>query len=127
MTINTLASWHQVVKGRDMTVLDSLLSDDVVFYSPVVHAPQIGKAITTHYLAAALRVFLAGDFHYTREITSHRNAVLEFEVELDGLYVNGVDLLKWDDAGRIVEFKVMIRPLKAIRLIHEKMAAMLSA
>jgi len=125
MTIATLDAWHELVESGNANGLDSLLADDVVFYSPVVHTPQIGKAITVRYLSAALRVFFNDSFRYVRELTGPRDAALEFEVEIDGINVNGVDLLKWDDEGRIVEFKVLIRPLKAIRLIHQKMAAML--
>ena len=127
MTINTLAGWHQLVRDRNPGGLDALLSDQVVFHSPVVHRPQVGKAITTQYLNAAFRVFFDKSFHYVREITGSHDAVLEFQVEIEGISVNGVDMLKWDDEGRIVEFKVMLRPLKAINLIHQKMAAMLQA
>jgi len=127
MTVNTLAIWHQLVKDRNASGLDSLLSDGVVFHSPVVHTPQVGKAITTQYLTAAFRVFFNESFHYVREISSSHDAVLEFQVEIDGISVNGVDMLKWDDEGMIVEFKVMIRPLKAINLIHQKMASMLQS
>jgi hypothetical protein len=123
--IATLAAWHDLVKTRNTKGLNSLLADNAIFYSPVVHAPQAGKAITRHYLSAALHVFGNESFRYVREVAGPRDAVLEFEVEIDGVSVNGVDILKWDDEGRIVEFKVMIRPLKAINLIHQKMAAML--
>ena len=92
-----------------------------------MHAPQIGKAIATQYLTAAFRVFFNDSFRYVREITDRREAVLEFQVEIDGISVNGVDMIKWDDEGKIVEFKVMIRPLKAINLIHQKMAALLQS
>jgi len=125
MTIPTLATWHELVKTHNAKGLSSLLADNAVFYSPVVHAPQSGKAITQQYLSAAFHVFGNESFRYVREVTGPRDAVLEFQVEIDGLSVNGVDMLKWDDEGKIVEFKVMIRPLKAINLIHQKMAAML--
>jgi len=120
-----LALWHRIARERDAGGLAPLLADNVVFHSPVVHTPQRGKAIVTQYLAAALRVFGNESFRYVRELRSERDAVLEFEVELDGIRVNGVDMLRWDDAGRVVEFKVMLRPLKAVNLIHQKMAAML--
>jgi hypothetical protein len=126
MTIDTLAVWHQIVESRNASGLDSLLSDRIVFHSPVVHTPQVGKAVTTQYLTAALRVFFNESFSYVREIASRHDAVLEFQVEIDGISVNGVDMIKWDDEGKIVEFKVMIRPLKAINLIHQKMAARLT-
>lgn len=127
MTLDTLARWHEAVAHRDVNMLDTLLADDVVFHSPVVHTPQVGKAITTRYLSAAFHVFFNETFRYVRVITGEHDAVLEFNVTIDGIVVNGVDLLRWNDAGQIVDFTVMIRPLKAVHLIHEKMAAMLQA
>ncbi|MEP7181158.1 MAG: nuclear transport factor 2 family protein [Betaproteobacteria bacterium] len=127
MTADTLARWHRLVEERNPAGLDALLSDEVVFHSPVVHTPQVGKAITTQYLGAAFHVFFNDTFRYVREVTGHRDAVLEFQVEIEGIDVNGVDLIKWDETGRIVEFKVMLRPLKAVNLVHRKMAAMLQA
>jgi hypothetical protein len=117
--------WHRLVKERDAQGLDGLIADECVFHSPVVHTPQAGKAITKKYLAAAFRVFFNESFRYVRELTNDRNAVLEFQLELDGIAVNGVDMIKWNEAGKIIEFKVMLRPLKAVNLIHQKMAAML--
>jgi SnoaL-like protein len=123
--MNALHTWHELVRTRNVAGLDTLLADDVVFHSPVVHTPQVGKAITARYLAAAFHVFFNESFRYVREIVGQQDAALEFEVEIDGIAVNGIDLIKWNAAGRIVEFKVLIRPLKAINLIHQKMAAML--
>jgi len=125
--IDTLSTWHALVVTRNTKGLDALLADDVVFHSPVVHTPQIGKAIATQYLSAAFHVFFNDTFKYIREIIGPRDAALEFQVEIDGIVVNGIDMLKWNDEGQIVEFKVLIRPLKAINLIHQKMAAMLVA
>ena len=127
MTIDTLATWHALVTGRDVGGLDTLLADDAVFHSPIVHSPQVGKALTRRYLAAAFEVFFNPSFRYVREVAGERDAVLEFMVEIDGICVNGVDMIRWNDAGLIVEFKVMLRPLKAINLIHQKMAAMFQA
>jgi hypothetical protein len=123
--MSALHAWHELVRTRNAAGLDALLADDVVFHSPVVHTPQVGKAITARYLGAAFHVFFNESFRYVREIVGARDAALEFQVEIDGIGVNGIDLIKWNDAGRIVEFKVMIRPLKAINLIHQKMAALL--
>lgn len=125
MTIDTLSTWHDLVSTRNVKGLAALLADGVVFHSPVVHTPQVGKAITTQYLAAAFRVFFNETFRYVREVTGPRDAVLEFQVDIDGITVNGVDMIQWNDEGRIVEFKVLIRPLKAINLIHQKMGEML--
>lgn len=123
--LDTLAAWHDVVRHRNLDKLSTLLADDVVFHSPVVHTPQRGKAITTLYLTGALHVLNNETFRYVREIRGERDALLEFMTEVDGLTINGVDLIRWDDAGRIVDFKVMVRPLKAIQLLHQKMGEML--
>jgi hypothetical protein len=127
MTLATLSTWHELVRTRNAKGLSSVLADEVVFYSPVVHTPQVGKRITIQYLSAAFHVFVNESFRYVRELTGPRDAVLEFQVEIDGINVNGVDMIKWDDEGKIVEFKVLIRPLKAVNLIHQKMAAVLKA
>ena len=127
MTPNPLDDWHRLLKDRDVAALDSLLSDQVVFYSPIVFTPQVGKAITARFLTAAFHVLVNDSFHYVREIVGSRDAVLEFSVEIDGIVVNGVDMIRWDDTGKIIEFKVMLRPLKAIQLVHQKMAALLQA
>jgi SnoaL-like domain len=127
MSTHPITLWHQLVRARNVQGLDALLAEDAVFQSPVVHTPQVGKAITRKYLAAAFHVFFNESFRYVRELTGDRDALLEFDVEIDGIRVNGVDLIKWNDAGQIVEFKVMLRPLKAVNLIHQKMAAMLAA
>jgi hypothetical protein len=127
MRSDPIKTWHRIVEERDVPGLDALLADEAVFHSPVVHSPQIGKVITKKYLAAAFRVFFNDSFHYVRELRGDRDAVLEFEVKLDEITVNGVDMIKWNDAGKIIEFKVMLRPLKAVNLIHQKMAEMLKA
>lgn len=122
---NTLQAWHHVVQSRDMSALHTLLADDVVFHSPVVHTPQRGKAITTLYLTGALHVLNTAAFRYEREIVGPHDAALEFSTEIDGIHINGVDLIHWDDSGRITDFKVMLRPLKAVNLVHQKMGEML--
>jgi hypothetical protein len=127
MTPDPIARWHRLVNERDVAGLDALLAEDAVFHSPVVHTPQVGKSVTRAYLAAALAVFGNDSFRYRRELHSEYDAVLEFELELDGIAINGVDMIRWNAEGRITEFKVMLRPLKAVTLIHEKMAAMLQA
>ena len=127
MQTDPIATWHKVLKQRDVQGLDSLLAEDAVFHSPVVHKPQVGKPITKMYLAAAFQVFGNESFRYVRELKGDRDAVLEFELEIDGISINGVDMIKWNDRGEITEFKVMLRPLKAVNLIHQKMAAMLEA
>ncbi|MEK8050464.1 nuclear transport factor 2 family protein [Ideonella sp. DXS22W] len=120
-----LQQWHAVVRSRDPQALARLLHDDVVFHSPVVHTPQRGKAITLKYLMGAMQVLNTEAFHYLRELVGEHDAMLEFATELDGIQVNGIDLIRWDDQGLIVDFKVMVRPLKAIHLVHQKMGEML--
>ncbi|MGH7319608.1 MAG: nuclear transport factor 2 family protein [Candidatus Rokuibacteriota bacterium] len=126
MNQNPIERWHRIVDARDLSGLDDLLAEDVVFHSPVVHSPQRGRELTNMYLTAALSV-LGDGFHYVREVVGERDAVLEFVTEIDGIHVNGVDLVRWNDDGRIVDFKVMVRPLKAINLLHRKMGEMLES
>lgn len=127
MNVRALETWHRMVRSSDPSGLPALLADDVVFHSPVVHSPQRGRSVTVLYLTAAFRVFFNPSFRYVREIVGPSDAMLEFETEIDGVLVNGVDLIKWNDADQITEFKVMLRPLKAINLIHARMGAMLEA
>ena len=132
MTIErVIERWHSYLRGELPGGLDELLDDHVVFYSPIVYTPQEGKAITTLYLEAAGQS-LPGDgestegrFRYTKQVLAGDTAVLEFETTVEGKYVNGVDIIRCNDDGRIVEFRVMIRPLQAVNLVHRQMAAML--
>ncbi len=117
-----VAAWRAIAASRDPAGLAALLSDDVVFRSPAVHSPQPGKELTTAYLSAAV-VVLGPTLDYKRQWYAERNAVLEFEAELDGLTVHGIDLFEWNDAGQIVEFTVMVRPVKGLEKLIEKMAA----
>lgn len=126
-TTNPIAAWHKIVEDRDMSGLSDILADDVVFHSPVIHTPQAGKALTIMYLSAAAGLLLNGTFRYVREVIGPRDAVLEFMAKIDGITMNGVDLIKWNGEGKIIEFKVMIRPLKAIGKIQEKMSLLSGA
>ena len=123
---DVVARWHQHLRGELDGGLDALLADEVVFWSPVVHTPQRGKAITTLYLQGAEQVLAGEAFRYTRQVLDGDTAVLEFETEVDGTFVNGVDIVRCDDAGRIVEFRVMLRPLRAITTVHEHMGRLLA-
>jgi ketosteroid isomerase-like protein len=129
--------WHQHLRSELTGGLDALLADDIVFYSPIVFTPQRGKAITKQYLQAAATTLLGppadsssnvggGGFHYTKQILAGDTAVLEFETTVQGKYVNGVDIIRAKE-GRIIEFRVMIRPLQAINIMHEQMRAALEA
>lgn len=119
--------WHAVAEARDVAGLADLLADNAVFESPVVHTPQEGRALTTKYLAAAFQVLNNEGFHYPNQWFGARSAVLEFATVIDGIAVNGIDMISWDEADRITHFKVMIRPLKAINIVHEKMRETLMA
>ena len=122
-----LARWHELVAARNARGLDDLIAENCVFHSPVVHTPQTGKAVTVQYLAAAMQVLFNPTFRYLREVVGEHDAVLEFELTLDGVYINGVDMIRWNDAGKVTDFKVMLRPLKGVNMIHQKIAAMLQA
>ena len=145
MIEDVIDRWHEYLRGRLPGGLDELLDDDVVFYSPIVYTPQEGKALTALYLQAAGQT-LPGDgatgtvgsdgdrangshgrFRYTKQVMAGDTAVLEFETTVEGKYVNGVDIIRCNDAGRIVEFRVMIRPLQAVNLVHAQMRATLEA
>ena len=120
-----LARWHAVAAARNPALLEDALADDGVFESPVVHRPQPGKALTTMYLTGALMTLGNESFRYVGEWRAERSAVLEFTCEVDGITVNGVDMLWWNEAGRITRFKVMVRPLKGMEILRAKMAALL--
>ena len=133
--------WHRAMKSKDAGIWDELLGEDVVFYSPVVFTPQEGKKITMIYLMAATSVFGSADvdsestkdaqteskFRYVNEIIGDNSALLEFESEIDGTYINGADLLKWDENNKLIEVKVMVRPLQAVNMLHQKMKTMLES
>jgi hypothetical protein len=122
---NPLDIWHQAIKERNTNHLSTILADDVVLHSPIVHNLIEGKKMVTFYLMAAFHTFVTPEFTYVRELADDSNAILEFTTEIDGIFVNGVDMISWNEEGKIVDFKVMVRPLKAINLIHEKMKMML--
>ena len=136
MIKENIKKWHDHIKGEFSGGLDELLADDVIFYSPIVFSPQNGKELTTLYLMAAGNTF-GGDkakdgtlegssFKYTKEILEGNQAMLEFETQIDGKYINGVDIITFNESGKISEFKVMIRPLQAVQIIHEQMQKMLT-
>jgi hypothetical protein len=115
---------HDASEGH-VDELDGLLAEDAVFYSPAVFTPQAGRAKTATYLLAAAKLFVGTDFHYVGEWFGEQSAVLEFAATIDGIYVNGVDMIAWNDDDRIVSFKVMMRPFKGLQVIMPKMAELL--
>jgi hypothetical protein len=124
--MQTLDTWHEIVAGRAMERLDEVLAEDCVFFSPVVHTPQRGRELTRFYLSGAFQVF-NDSFHYVREVADADHAVLEFVCDMDGIIVNGVDIMSFNQDGLIEEFKVMVRPLQAVHLLHQRMQAMLES
>jgi hypothetical protein len=121
-----LAKWHAYMEhGSDPALLAELLAEDAVFHSPVVHTPQAGKAIVMAYLVAAAHVLGNDSFRYVRELVDGDNMMLEFVTELDGIAINGVDIIRFNEDGKIIDFKVMVRPLKAINKVWEMMGAQL--
>ena len=122
-----LAKWHDYMANHEGSAagLAQVLHEDCVFHSPVVHTPQRGRAIVTAYLMAAAGTLGKGDFQYVREMADGNHALLEFTTTMDGIHVNGIDLMTFDEDGMITDFKVMVRPLKAVNKVWEQMAAML--
>ena len=118
---NLIHKWHEVIESDDLKMLDGIIADDAVFSSPVVFKPMEGKEITMMYLHAAGQSFNMEKFKYTKEIHDDMNSVLEFETYIDDISVNGVDMIEWNEDGKICNFKVMIRPFKAVQKVQEKM------
>ena len=121
-----ISKWHAYTDTPSPDALKALLHDDVVFHSPVVHTPQRGKAITFAYLWAANETLGNPSFQYLREVVDGSTAVLEFQTEMDGVQVNGIDMITYDEDGLITEFKVMVRPLQAMQKVHQQMGEMLA-
>ena len=122
-----IARWHRLMTARDPAGLQDLIAEDCVFQSPAVHTPQIGKALTIKYLTAAQRVLGVPSFRYVEEWIAADSAVLEFELDLGGIHVNGVDIIHWNSDDRITGFRVMIRPVKALQAVMPAMAAVLDS
>jgi hypothetical protein len=117
-----LSAWLDVAESRDASLLAPLLADDVVFRSPAVFAPQQGRAATTMYLTAAIAV-LGPTLRYVGEWHTDSSAVLEFEADLDGVVVHGVDMIRWNDSGKLTGFTVMVRPIKGLQALMPRMQA----
>ncbi|MBX7494621.1 nuclear transport factor 2 family protein [Qipengyuania sp. 6B39] len=121
-----LKRWHEVIEGGSSpAALAAIIHENAVFHSPVVHTPQRGQAIVVAYLSAAGQTLGNDSFEYVRELVDGENAMLEFTTEMDGIHVNGIDLIRFDENGKIIDFKVMVRPLKAVNKVWEQMAAQL--
>ena len=121
-----LRKWHEVIEGgSEPAALAAIIREDAVFHSPVVHTPQVGRPIVVAYLAAAGQTLGNDSFEYVREIIDGENGMLEFKTVMEGIEVNGIDLIRFDEEGNIADFKVMVRPLKAVNKVWEMMAAQL--
>ncbi len=122
-----IEDWHRVALSGDCTALNGMIHEDAVFESPVVHTPQRGKAITIKYLTAAVATLDNPSSEFVGEWSGEQSVIVEFKSEIEGIAINGIDMIRFDDTGLITHFKVMIRPLKAVNLIHRKMGEMLTA
>lgn len=123
-----VAAWHAYMNsGGDAALLSAQVAEDAVFHSPVVHSPQEGKAKVMLYLLSAAKVLGNESFTYVREIINGQDALLEFTSVIDGIHINGIDLIRFNDEGKIIDFKVMVRPVKAVNKLWEMMAAQLQA
>ena len=120
-----LNKWHTLIKNSAVSEISTLLADDVTLFSPVIHTPIQGKELVSMYLTAAFHTFLNGSFTYDREFSADNAAVLEFSLAIQGIDINGIDMITWNEAGKITEFKVMIRPYQALKMINDQMTAML--
>jgi SnoaL-like domain len=126
MTPPVIKRWIDVIENDRVAELDSLLAEDAVFYSPAVFTPQEGRDKALAYLTAASKMFSGTDFHYVEQWYGENSAILEFAATVDGMYVNGVDMIHWNDDGQIMSFKVMMRPIKGLQAIMPKMAELLA-
>ena len=120
-----IEEWHNFVKTKNINILDRILSDEVVFYSPAVHTPQVGKQITKKYLLTAAEVLFKENFKYVSEVEGNEIAICEFECNIDEIYINGIDIITWNGLNQMTSFKVMVRPLKGLMILKEKMANIL--
>lgn len=125
MKPKVVTAWHEAVAKSDLTAFEALVNDDAVFESPALHKPQVGKAMVSMYLRGALLVLNNGTFRYVEEWISERSAVLEFEATVDGMHLNGVDIIRWDESDRVTSFKVMIRPFKGLGALMAAMKKLL--
>jgi hypothetical protein len=119
--------WLDVIENGQTADLDDMLAEDAVFYSPAVFTPQRGRAKAAAYLRAAEHMFSGTGFHYVNKWIDTNSAVLEFAAEIDGLAIEGVDVLHWNDEGRLTSVKVMMRPFKGLQAVIAKMAELLAA
>jgi len=114
-----LSELGRALQDKNIDVVESLLADDVVFRSPVALKPYPGKAITNAILRSVVDVFEG--FRYVRELRDGHHHALIFEASVDDLAVTGCDFLVYDEAGKIVDFMVMVRPLSAAKALAERM------
>ena len=119
--------WLRVIESGETAELEDMLAEDAVFYSPAVFAPQHGRATAAAYLRAAEKMFSGTGFHYVETWFGDHSAVLHFAAVVDGLSVEGIDMIHWNDDGKITSFKVMIRPFKALQGVIAQMAELLAA
>ena len=121
-THSYLKKWHEGLISNYPKLLDEILDESCVFTSPIVFKPIEGKEMSKLYLMGAGQTFDMDRFEYVRELVDGLDSVLEFETYIGDISVNGVDIIRWNDEGKIIDFKVMIRPLQAIGALQKKMS-----
>ncbi|MGE4408776.1 nuclear transport factor 2 family protein [Pseudomonas sp.] len=123
----SLQAWHRMVAAGDLGGLPELLHPQAVFRSPMAYKPYEGAAAVNLILTTVLRVF--EDFRYHRELASveGRDVVLEFSARVGDRELKGIDMIRFDEAGRIVDFEVMIRPMSGLQALGEEMGRRLAA
>ena len=116
-----LDTWHDFVKNKNYENISDFIDENATLYSPIVFTPVKGSFMVGMYLMAASEIIANGKFKYVREVVDSNNAILEFETEINGIIVEGVDMIKFTKEGKLKEIKVMVRPLQAVNVVHEKM------
>jgi hypothetical protein len=114
-----LQRWHKVVFEKDFDLLNELLDENVEFHSPTLWKPKLGRDVTAYILQMITAMF--EDFEYHREWISEDSLALEFSANIEGKNLKGIDLIRWNDEGKIIHFEVMLRPLNTLQLVFEKM------
>jgi len=123
----TLATWHDLLARNAMEELDPLLSDRIVFRSPVAHTPYPGRAAIKLVLKTVNTVFQNFTYHRSFATADGLGVVLEFSAEVDGKALKGIDMLRFDQAGKIEEFEVMVRPMSGLQALGAAMGAKLES
>ena len=119
-----LEKWHKFIASKDAAILSELLADEAVFRSPVAWKPKEGKAATMLYLTSAAEVLQ--NFQYHRIFESEDSLGLEFSATVGELTLKGIDLIRFDPSGKIIDFEVMVRPASGLQALGAEMGKQLA-